>query len=65
MKYLKKIARMCGLIIFLILAVAGIGIIGMAPSLNKDNKLFADEGSKIEMVEENITEVTMEEKLKA
>jgi hypothetical protein len=65
MKHLKKIARVCGLIIFLILAVAGIGIIGIAPALNKDNKLFADEGSKIEMVEENIAEVTREEKLKA
>lgn len=41
---------MCGLIFFILLAVAGIGILGMAPPLNKDNKIFAD---KIEMVEEN------------
>jgi hypothetical protein len=65
MKHLKKIARVCGLIILMILAIAGVGIIGIAPTLNKDNKLFADEGSKIEMFEENISEVTREEKLKA
>ena len=44
---------MCGLILFLLLAVGGISILGVAPSLNKDNKLFAD---KIEMAEENSTE---------
>ena len=42
MKYLKKILRLCALILFIVLALAGIGIFGVAPILNKDRKLFAD-----------------------
>ena len=63
MKYLKRILRACGLILFLVLAVAGMSISGVAVALNKDRKLFADEGSKIEMVEENQAEISEKEKL--
>jgi len=63
MKYLKRILRACGLILFLVLAVAGMSIAGVAVALNKDRKLFADEGSKIEMVEENQAEISEKEKL--
>lgn len=42
MKYLKKVLRLCALFIFMILALAGIGILGIAPTLTKDSKLFAD-----------------------
>ncbi len=55
---------MCALILFLLLAVGGINISGAA-ALNKDNKLFADEGSKIEMVEESRTEKGELETLKS
>jgi hypothetical protein len=62
MKHLKKILRMCGLIFFILLAVSGVGIIGAAPLLNKDNELFAD---KIELVEENRAKKGEWEKLKS
>jgi hypothetical protein len=42
MKQLKKVMRFCALALFIVLAVAGIGIFGVAPILNKDRKLFAD-----------------------
>jgi hypothetical protein len=59
MKHLKKIIRMCGLVLFLILAVAGIGVLGMAPTLTKDNKLFADIESVMEIKEENTPEFVL------
>jgi len=42
MKQLKKALRLCALALFMVLAVAGIGILGVAPILSKDRKLFAD-----------------------
>lgn len=51
MKKIKKLIRFCGLILFMILAVAGIGILGVAPTLTKDRKLFADKHSKTEIKE--------------
>jgi cell division protein FtsL len=62
MKHLKKVLRMCGLIFLILLAVGGAGILGAAPSLDKNNKLFAD---KIEMVEENQAKKEEWEKLKS
>jgi hypothetical protein len=64
MKHLEKILRICGLILFLVLAVAGIGILGLAPPLNKDRKLFVDQESKIEMVDENSPKMDEAEELK-
>jgi len=64
MKSFKKIMRICGLILLIILAVAGVGIFGISPTLNKDRELFAEEGSKIEMVEENTSEISGKEELK-
>lgn len=63
MKYLKRILRVCTLILFLVLAIAGMSISGIAVALNKDRKLFVDEESKIEMVEENQAEISEREKL--
>ncbi len=63
MRYLKRILRLCTLTLFLLLAVTGMSISGIAVALNKDRKLFADEGSKIEMVEENQAEIAEREKL--
>jgi len=64
MKHLKKILRVCSLILFLLLAIAGMSISGIAVTLNKDRKLFADEESKIKMVEERIEEISAGEELK-
>ncbi len=63
MKYLKRILRVCTLILFLVLAIAGMSISGIAVTLNKDRKLFVDEELKIEMVEENQAEISEKEKL--
>jgi len=38
------------------LAVAGIGILGVAPTLTKDRKLFANEYSKMAIKENNESE---------
>ncbi len=64
MKRLKKIIRLCGLILFIILAVAGIGVFGVAPTLTKDRKLFADIESVIEAKEEKAVDVVWEEEVK-
>jgi uncharacterized membrane protein YesL len=53
MKHFKRILRTCALILFMLLAVAGIGIFGVAPTLTKDRKLFADIEVKSEASEKN------------
>jgi hypothetical protein len=63
MKYLKRILRVWALILFLVLAIAGMSISGIAVTLNKDRKLFVDEESKIEMVEENQADISEREQL--
>jgi len=40
MKRFKRVLRVCYLVLFMILAATGIGILGVAPT--KDKKLFAD-----------------------
>ncbi len=42
----------------MILAIAGIGIFGVAPTLNKDRKLFADTESVMEQNEKGSAEST-------
>ena len=64
MKNLKRILRVCGLILFLMLAVGGMGISGIAVALNKDRKLFVDNDSKIEMTDDNLMEASEREKIK-
>ncbi|ASU35104.1 hypothetical protein [Mucilaginibacter xinganensis] len=54
MKYLKRVVRLCALVLFMTLAVAGIGMFGVAPILSKDRKLFADTESVTE-ARENTT----------
>ena len=51
MKRFKKILRVCSLVLFMILAATGIGILGVAPTLTKDRKLFADIEVKFEAAE--------------
>lgn len=48
MKRFKKILRVCSLVLFMLLAATGIGILGVAPTLTKDRKLFADIELRIE-----------------
>ncbi|UOE52139.1 hypothetical protein MTO98_13720 [Mucilaginibacter sp. SMC90] len=56
MKKIKKLIRLCGLILFMILAVAGIGILGVAPTLTKDRKLFVDKHPRTEIAEKSETD---------
>ena len=63
MKRLKKILRMCSLILFMLLAAAGIGILGVAPTLTKDRKLFADIEVRSENNEENDTNSSSSDRL--
>jgi hypothetical protein len=57
MKHLKKILRIAALILFMLLAVAGIGIFGVAPVLTKDRKLFADIEAKAETNENETADI--------
>ncbi|MGN6397077.1 MAG: hypothetical protein ACTHMI_16020 [Mucilaginibacter sp.] len=57
MKPIKRVLRLCALILFLMLALAGIGLYGVPPTLTKDRKLFADtEQNEARGSEENETE---------
>lgn len=57
MKPIKKVLRLCALILFLVLALAGIGLYGVPPTLTKDRKLFMDtEQNETKDSEENETE---------
>jgi uncharacterized membrane protein (DUF441 family) len=51
MKRFKKTLRICALILFALLAATGIGLFGVAPTLTKDRKLFADVEVKAEIKE--------------
>ena len=64
MKQLKKVMRLCALVLFIMLAVAGIGIFGVAPTLSKDRKLFADIELVTEQNEKGNAENTGQEMLK-
>ena len=48
MKRFKRVLRVCYLVSFMLLAATGIGILGVAPTLTKDRKLFADIELRIE-----------------
>ena len=64
MKQFKKVMRLCALALFMVLAIAGIGIFGVAPILSKDRKLFADTEWVTEQNEKGNTENTGQENLK-
>jgi hypothetical protein len=64
MKRLKRILRVCALIFFMLLAATGMSILGVAPTLSRDGKLFAGNESKIEMAEENAAEISEPEEMK-
>ena len=63
MRRFKKILRMCSLILFMLLAAAGIGLLGVAPTLTKDRKLFADIEVKSENIEEKNANSSSKEQL--
>jgi len=52
MKKLKKLLRLVCLGLFLLLAVTGISIAGVAPILAKNEERFNDNETLIEMVDE-------------
>ena len=60
MKRLKKIMRMCALILFMVLAATGIGLLGIAPTLTKDRKLFADIEAKADDKEQESKNIDQE-----
>jgi len=64
MKPLKKVLRYCALVLFMLLAVAGIGIFGVAPTLTKDRKLFADMEIVMEQKEKTNKKDSSQENLK-
>jgi cell division protein FtsL len=51
MKTLKRLLRTGTLILFMMLALTGIGITGIAPTLTKDRKLFAEKTQEFEVKE--------------
>lgn len=55
--------RLCGLILFMVLAIAGIGILGVAPTLTKNRKLFADVHPKTELAEKAETDQRLTDNL--
>jgi len=63
MKRLKRTVRVCSLILFMLLAVGGIDIFGVAPVLTKDRKLFADIEAKTENTEKENKDSSNKEKL--
>ncbi|MDO3627680.1 hypothetical protein [Mucilaginibacter sp. BT774] len=62
MKYLKRMLRVCALILFMLLAASGIGIFGVAPTLTKNRKLFADIEAASEIAE-NDTSLSSQDSL--
>lgn len=52
MKKFKRILRVCGLILFMLMAASGISIFGIAPTLNRDGKLFTDQSTITETRED-------------
>jgi hypothetical protein len=65
MRKLKKILRLCSLVLFMTLAVTGIGILGVAPTLTKDRKLFPDITINVENPESDNTNKPQDELLKS
>ena len=64
MKRFKKILRLCSLILFMLLAATGIGILGVAPVLTKDRKLFPGIELRIEDDENKNAEIPLENPFK-
>lgn len=54
MKQLKKLIRFSALLLFMVLALVGIGITGVPPTLSRDRKLFADTESVAEITSNKI-----------
>ncbi|SMC94445.1 hypothetical protein [Pedobacter africanus] len=53
MKQLKKLMRLSAVFLFMVLALAGIGVSGVPPTLSRERKLFADTESVMEVKEED------------
>jgi len=64
MKHFKKVLRLCALTLFMALALTGMSIFGVPPTLTRDRKLFADKEWVIEQNEKTNSEESGAEKLK-
>jgi hypothetical protein len=64
MKRFKRILRLCYLILFMLLAATGIGILGVAPILPKDRKLIPGIERRIEDDENKNAEIPLENPFK-
>lgn len=64
MKNLERIIRLCGLFIYMTLAVAGIALAGVPPNFTEKRRLFIDTENKIELVEQKNEEDVGGEELK-
>jgi hypothetical protein len=64
MKRFKKILRLCYLILFMLLAATGIGILGVAPILPKDRKFFPAIELRIENDENKNADIPKENPFK-
>ena len=51
MKKIKRITRICGLVLLMLLASVGMGITGAAPVLPKNRERLADNKTQTELVE--------------
>lgn len=60
MKRFKKILRVCSLVLFMLLSAAGIGLLGVAPTLTKDRKLFAHIELRIKNNERKNADISLE-----
>jgi hypothetical protein len=64
MKNFKRIIRLCGLFIYMTLAVAGIALAGIPPNFTEKRRLFIDTEAKIELVEQKAEDDIGGEELK-
>jgi len=64
MKNLKRLICLCGLFIYMTLAVAGIALAGIPPNFTEKRRMFIDTENKIELVERKAEEDVGGEELK-
>ena len=61
MKKFKRVARICGLVLMMILALVGMGITGAAPVLPKNRERLGDNKMQTELVEKRASKTGSED----
>lgn len=64
MKTFQKVLRLCALALFMALALTGMSLFGVPPTLNRDRKLFPDKEWVAEQNEKTKSENSGTEKVK-